>query len=389
MKIPLSYTWRSLWTRRTTTLLTLGGVTLVVFVFAAVLMLARGVESTLVETGSPDNVILVRRAATSELVSQIDREAVAIIRTHPEIAQTADGTALLSAETYIIINLAKKETNDMGNVVVRGVSSHAMELRAQVRLAEGRMFEFGKQEVIVGSNIREQFQGAELGQTLRFGDATWTIVGMFEGGGTAFDSELWGDVEQMQAAFGRPVFSSVTFRLAEPESYESIKQRISEDPRTQAIDAKREQLYYQEQSQFMADFIRAMGIVVTVIFSIGAMIGAMITMYAAVANRTVEIGTMRALGFRRRSILYAFLVESILLSLLGGIAGVALASATTFIRISTVNFGTFSELAFGFVLSPDIITAAIVFAVTMGVLGGFLPAVRAARLNIITALRSS
>jgi putative ABC transport system permease protein len=193
----------------------------------------------------------------------------------------------------------------------------------------------------------------------------------------------------MQAAFGRPVFSSATFRLVQPGAYESIKQRISDDPRTQAVDAKREQVYYREQSQVMADFIRALGIVVTVIFSIGAMIGAMITMYAAVANRTVEIGTMRALGFRRRSILNAFLVESILLSLLGGIAGLALASATTFIRISTVNFGTFSELAFGFVLSPDIVMAALVFAVTMGILGGFLPAVRAARLNIIVALRTS
>jgi len=370
-------------------MLTLGGITLVVFVFAAVLMLARGVEDTLVDTGSPDNVILVRRAATSELVSQIDREAASIIRTHPEVAHDSAGNALFSAETYVIINLAKKVSNDMSNVVVRGISPQAMELRPQVRLVEGRMFEFGQQEVIVGSNIRAQFQNADLGASLRFGDATWKIVGSFDAAKTAFDSEIWGDVDQMQAAFGRPVFSSATFRLVQPEAFESVKQRISSDPRTQAVEVKRERDYYREQSQMMSAFIRALGIIVTIIFSIGAMVGAMITMYAAVANRTVEIGTLRALGFRRRNILGAFLVEAIVLSLLGGIAGVALASATTFIRISTVNFGTFSELAFGFVLAPDIITASLIFALVMGILGGVLPAVRAARLNIVVALRTS
>jgi len=214
-------------------------------------------------------------------------------------------------------------------------------------------------------------------------------VGHIDGGGTAFDSEIWGDVEQMMPAFGRPVFSSVTLRLKSPEMFDALKLRVEQDPRTSYTEVKREQEYYKEQSKFMSDFIRVLGLVVTIIFSIGAMIGAMITMYAAVANRTREIGTMRALGFRRRSILGAFLVESILLSLIGGAIGIGLASFMSLVRISTTNFGSFSELAFGFALAPDIIGWTLFFSVIMGIVGGFLPSVRASRLSILNALRSA
>ncbi|HXX62624.1 MAG TPA: ABC transporter permease [Bacteroidota bacterium] len=389
MKIPFSYTWRSLWTRKLTTVLTLGGIALVVFVFASVLMLSHGVEQTMVDTGSDDNAMAFRRSANSELVSQIDRDAANIIKSAPEIALGPDGKPVVSTEIVVIINLHKKGSNDMGNISVRGVSPAAMTLRPQVQIVSGQMFHFGSREVILGSNIAKQFQGTGIGSQLRFGDAYWTVVGYFDAGGTGFDSEIWGDVEQMMPAFGRPVFSSVTMHLKSSSDYDALKARIEKDPRTQYTEIKHEKVYYREQSALMSDFIKIMGLLVTIIFSIGAMIGAMITMYAAVANRTVEIGTMRAIGFRRRSILGAFLVESVILSFIGGCAGIALASLMSLVRISTVNFGTFSELAFGFTLSPQIVVSAMVFSVVMGIVGGFLPAARAARMNILEALRSA
>jgi len=389
MKIPFIYTWRSLWTRRLTTILTLGGISLVVFVYAAVLMLAHGLEVTLVDTGSDENVIALRRSANSELVSQIDRDGANIIKTQPEVAKSRSGKPLVSTETYVIINLPKKETNDMGNISVRGISPEAMELRPQVQLTAGRMLQFGSPEIIVGKNIAERFQGCEIGKEVKFGDGQWMIVGIFDAGGTAFESEIWGDVEQMMPMFGRPVFSSVTFRLDSKEELEAVKNRIEQDPRTQYAELKRERTYYREQSQLMSDFIKILGLIVTVIFSVGAMIGAMITMYAAVANRTVEIGTLRALGFHRSSVLSAFLVESIMLAIIGGCAGIGMAFFMSFVRISTTNFGTFSELGFGFVMSASIAMNALIFALVMGVVGGFLPAVRAARLDILSALRAS
>jgi ABC-type lipoprotein release transport system permease subunit len=389
MKIPLSYTWRSLWARRLTTILTLGGIALVVFVFASVLMLSHGVEQTLIDTGSDDNVIVLRRSANSELVSQIDRDAANMIRTNPVIASGGDGKPIVSTEVVVIINLLRNETNGMGNISVRGVSPEALALRPQVKIVEGQMFRFGSNEIILGESLAKRFQRTGIGQQIRFGDALWTVVGHFEADGDGFESEIWGDVEQLMPAFGRPVFSSVTLKLRDAADYETVKKQIEADPRTQYAELKREKVYYSEQSKMMSDFIKILGLVVTIIFSVGAVIGAMITMYAAVANRTVEIGTLRALGFRRRSVLGAFLVEAVFLAVIGGGAGVALASLMSFVRISTVNFGTFSELAFGFTLSPSIVVSAMVFSILMGITGGFLPAVRASRLNILTALRSA
>ena len=388
MALPLSYTWRSLWTRRLTTVLTVGGVALVVFVFAAVLMLAHGLEKTLVETGSDENVIVLRRSANSELVSQLGREGVNVIKTQAEVATLSDGRPLASSEVFVIINLHKKETGDMGNVSVRGVSPQAFDLRPQAKIFNGRPFQFGTHEIVIGKNIATQFSGCGIGKELEFGGDKWTIVGHFEAGRTGFESEIWGDVEQLMPAFGRPIFSSLTLRLKDRNDFDAFKKRVEEDPRTQYAEVKREQTYYREQSQLMADFIRILGMIVTIIFSVGAVIGAMITMYAAVANRSVEIGTLRALGFRRRSVLGAFLIESITISLAGGAAGVGLASLMSFITISTVNFGTFSELAFGFSLSLSVVTSSLFFSVLMGIGGGFLPAVRAARSNIVNSLRA-
>lgn len=389
MKIPFAYTWRSLWTRRLTTALTVGGITLVAFVFAAVLMLAHGLEQSLIETGSDDNAVVLRKSASTELVSQIDRDAANIIKTHPEIALLPDGKPFVSAEVCIIINLFKKETQDVGNITVRGVSPTAPLLRPQVSLVEGRWFQFGSTEIVVGTSVAKRFKGASVGNTIRFGDTQWNIVGVIDGKGTAFDSEIWGDVDQMMASFGRPVYSSLLLRLKDRSALDALRLRIAQDPRTQSSELKSEKDFYREQSQVMSTFIRVLGIIVTIIFSIGSMVGAMITMYAAVANRTVEIGTMRALGFPRRSLLSAFLIEAIILSLVGGLLGVGLASFMSMVKISTTNFGSFSELAFGFQLSPEIIISTLIFAVVMGIFGGFLPAVRAARLNILNALRSA
>ena len=387
MKIPFAYIWRSLWARRLTTLLTVGGIALVVFVFSAVLMLAKGLEATLVDTGRADNVIVVRRGATAELVSAVDRGATQLLETSPEIATGKDGRPLLSRELNIVINLYKKGSNDLANVTVRGVSPQALELRPNVRITQGQMFRFGTREIIVGANIAKRFNGVAIGTEVPFGGDRWTVVGVFDAGGTGFDSEIWTDVEQALQAFQRPVYSSVTFRLSDPNTFDAMKARLNADPRTQSLDPKRERDFYREQSAVLSKFIRILGLVVTIIFSFGAMIGAMITMYAAVANRTVEIGTLRALGFQRRSVLGAFLVEAMLLALVGGVAGLALASLLSFAKVSTVNFSSFSELGFGFALSFTVILAAFAFAMGMGVLGGFLPAVRAARLNIVNALR--
>src|SRR5881398_130650 len=379
MRIPFSYIWRSLWARRLTTALTIGGVALVVFVFAGVLMLARGLEATLVETGSPDNVIVLRRSATSELSSQVDRATADVLEADAGVARGAEGRALLSREVVLVIDLYKKKSNALGNVSIRGVSPRALELRPGVHIVQGRPFQFGTHEVVVGKGIATLFKGVALGAELAFGGDRWTVVGIADAGGTAFDSEIWGDVDQFMQAFGRPVYSSVTFRLAQPGGFDQLKARLQADPRMQYVELKHERDYYQEQSKTLATFIRTLGIVVTTIFSFGAMIGAMITMYAAVANRTVEVGTLRALGFRRRSVLGAFLVESVVLALVGGALGVALAALLSFERISVVNFQSFSEIGFGFALSPGVIVRALVFAGVMGVVGGFLPAARAAR----------
>ena len=389
MRIPFSYIWRSLWARRLTTLLTVGGVALVVFVFAGVLMLARGLEATLVETGSPLNVIVLRRSATSELSSQVDRASADVLEADNGVARGAEGRALLSREVVLVIDLYKKKSNALGNVSIRGVSSRAFELRPGVHIVQGRPFQFGTHEVVVGKSIATQFKGVTLGAELTFGGDRWTVVGVAEAGGTAFDSEIWGDADQFMQAFGRPVYSSLTFRLANPSQFDQLKVRLQADPRLQYVELKHERDYYKEQSQTLAKFIRILGLIVTIIFSFGAMIGAMITMYAAVANRTVEVGTLRALGFRRRSILTAFLVESVVLALVGGVLGIALAALLSFQHISVVNFQSFSEIGFGFALSLGVVKNALIFAVVMGVIGGFLPAVRAARLNIVNALRAA
>jgi ABC-type antimicrobial peptide transport system permease subunit len=250
------------------------------------------------------------------------------------------------------------------------------------------MFRPGSSELVVGRNINREFEGAEIGQSLRFAQRDWVIVGVFDGGGSAFDSEIWGDVEQLMQAFRRLNYSSVIMQLAQEDSFDSLLKDVAAEVRL-TVDVKREQIFYEDQSRALSTFISILGNVLTVIFSIGAIIGAAITMYSSVAMRTAEIGTLRALGFRRPSILVAFLGESLLLGLVGGLAGLFFASFLQAITISTLNFQSFSQLAFSFTLTPKIVVQTLVFSMFMGFVGGFLPAMRAARMKIVDSLRAA
>jgi putative ABC transport system permease protein len=387
MAIPLSYCMGNLWTRKFTTILTAGGMALVAFVFAAVLMLAEGLEQTLIETGSPDNAIVLRASAESEVQSILGRDQAAIITSQPEIALNQEGKPLVDQELIVLFNLRKRGTNNPSNVTIRGVSPLALELRPEVRLAAGRMFRPGSTEIVTGQDISKRFAGAGLGETLRFALRDWTVVGVLEAGNTAFSSEIWGDIDQMQQAFRRPIFSTVVMRLRSPGDFNRLKQRLETDPRL-PVQVKREIVFYEDQSKRMADFIRLLGLVLTIIFSLGAVLGAMITMYAAVATRTVEIGTLRALGFSRGNILTAILLESLFIGLLGGVAGLGAASLMQFFTISTTNWQTFSEVAFNFSLTPCIAAKSLLFGLGMGLVGGFLPSIQAARMNIVDSLRA-
>ncbi len=386
MAIPVSYSLRNLTTRRLTTLLTASGMALVVFVFASILMLSAGLEKTLIETGSDDNVIITRKSANSEVQSGVERLQAAIIESLPEIATDSKGEPLLARELVVLISLPKRGSNKPANVVIRGIQAASMQLRPQVTLLEGRMPRPGLSEIMAGSSIASRFKGGGIGETLRFGMRDWTVVGVFDAGATGFSSEIWGDATQLMQAFRRPVYSSLTFRLRDSSEFPAVKARLDADPRL-TVDVRRETRYYRDQSEAMAKFLRILGLSLTVIFSIGAIIGAMITMYAAVANRVGEIGTLRAMGFQRSSVLAAFLLESLFLGLIGGVSGLFCASFMQLITISTMNWQTFSELAFSFTLTFDIAWKSLLFSVAMGFIGGVIPAVRASRLKIVDALR--
>jgi putative ABC transport system permease protein len=388
MKIPFSYTLRNLLARKLTTLLTAGGMALVVFVFATVLMLEEGLRKTLVETGSYDNVVVIRRSAQTEVQSAIDRPQAALIESQPEVAIGADGERMVSKETIVLVNLNKRDSDKPTNVMVRGVAPRGLTLRPQVKIIAGRMFREGASEIIAGRSAAERFKGAGIGETLWFGQREWRVVGTFDAGKSGFDSEIWGDADQLMQAFRRPVYSALIVKLDDAAHFNELKARLESDQRL-TVEAKRENIFYADQSEMLAGFIRYLGLTLSIIFSVGAVIGAMITMYASVASRTAEIGTLRALGFRQSSVMAAFMFEAILLGLVGGCIGLLLASFMQLFTISTMNWQSFSELAFSFTLTPGIAVKTLAFALVMGIIGGFLPAMRAARLPIIDALRAA
>ena len=382
--IPLFYSLRNLWVRRVTTMLTAAGMALVVFVFATSLMLDAGLKRTLVATGEPDNVIVTRKGSTTEVQSAVERGQAALVAALPEVAVI--GEPMASREIVMLISLPKRGSDKVSNAMIRGLEPVGVGMRRKVSLVQGRMFRKGSNEIVVGRSVRAQFAGVDVGEMIGFGGRQWLVVGVMDGARSGFDSEIWGDVDSLMQAFRRQAYSSVVVRLTDPRAYDALVEKLNEDVRI-PLAARREADYYAEQSAGLSRFIQILGLTLAVIFSIGAVIGATITMQAAVASRTAEIGTLRALGFQRRSILMAFLAESMGLAVLGGLAGIVLASFMQFVEFSTTNFQSFSELAFGFELSWGIGIGSMIFAVTMGVAGGMVPAIRASQIGIVEALR--
>lgn len=318
----------------------------------------------------------------------MDRNQANTIGLLPGLATDIRGRSMVSGEVLVLVNMPHKASRGLANVVVRGTTAQGLALRPQARIVAGRRFRADSSEIIVGSGLARGKVGLHIGDTVTFGLRGWMVVGVFDAGNSGFDSEIWGASEQMMQAFRRQSFSSVIVELVDTDSYEPFKSALTQRSQSK-LDVKRERLFYADQSEKLADFISILGKTITVVFSVGAIIGAMITMYASVANRTREIGTLRALGFRRTNIIMVFLQEAMLLGFFAGVAGVIAAMFMQRVEISTTNMQTFSEVVFRLILTPGIAGQALLFSVFMGILGGTLPALRASRLEIVDALRSS
>lgn len=383
--IPLSYSRRSLWAHRLSTGLTVLGLTLVVFVFTAVLTMVRGIREALASSGNPVNVIALRDGATSEIMSSVEREALRVLSTAPELGLSPRGEPLFAGEWLVLVSLSGLER--MTNITLRGVQPNALELRPSVRMEQGRLLRRGTNEVVIGTGLAGRFDGATLGGELVFSGQSWPVVGVFSAEGSAFESEVWADGERVGAVFERPSYSSLLFRLRSGALVEPFVQRVDRERRLHLV-ARREDRYWEEQSRGLATFVRVLGLFVAAVFSIGAGLGAMITMYAQVSARVRELATLRALGFRRRSVLGVVLVESCGLGLVGGILGAAASLGLQLVEFHTLNFQTFSEVRFRFSTTPPILAAGVLFGVVLGLAGGILPALRAARLSILEAVRA-
>ena len=388
MKIPLVYNLRSVTQRPVSTALTALGIGLVVAVFVAMLALANGFIAALTKTGSPDNVLLLRRGADSELSSGIPREAVSIISASPHIATGADGHPLVSPETYIVINIPRVGGDEfaVANVVARGVSDKAFEVRRNIKVIEGRRFASGQSEICVGAKLAGRFAHVNVGDVLRFSNRNWNVVCRFTADGSSFESEIWGENEQFQGVFRGNAFQDVAFRLKDPAGFEDARRAFLADQRIQ-VDAHRESEFYADQSQLLGNILRFLAIMITSIMAVGAVFGAVNTMYAAVSSRTPEIAVLLTLGFPPRSVLASFLAESAVIALIGGVIGCLLALPINGVVTSTTNWASFSEIAFAFRVTPQLLLAGIIFAVVMGLVGGFFPARRASKLPVIQALR--
>jgi ABC-type lipoprotein release transport system permease subunit len=358
---------------------------LVVLVFVAMMALSRGFRAALVETGGRENVIVVRTGSDSELTSGIGREGAAIVIAQPFVAAGPDGRPLASSETYVLIALDRLNGGD-ALVVARGVGPEALRVRKNVEIVAGRMFHPGAPEILIGKTIVGRFANTALGDRIRFANRDWTVVGHFAAGGSAFESEIWGENEQFMPAFRGDVFSSVTFRLADANAFDEVQRTLESDPRLN-VDAHRELDFYANQSLMLTRILNFAGIFVAGIMAIGAIFGAVNTMYAAVSARTREIAVLLTLGFRPGSVLASFLLEASLIALLGGILGGIFALPLNGIVTSTTNWQSMSELAFAFRVTPDLLLRGLIFAVVMGLVGGFFPALRAARQPIVEAAR--
>jgi putative ABC transport system permease protein len=386
MGLITNYNLRSMIVRKGTAAMTAGGIAMVVSVFVMTLAIAQGFKATLVASGSPGNAIVLRKGATAETVSAVLRSDVPIIESLPQVARGADGRAISSPELVTIIALPRQTDDQPANVPVRGVGLKAFEVRDTLKFVEGRRFTPGTREVNVGRLALGRFKGLKVGSDLKFGSSTWQVVGVFTADDAAFESEVWGDVDVMMPAFQRNGYQSITVKLTDPSMFDSFEAAVKGDPRLY-LQAKRELEYYAEQSQAMTTVIRVFGTFVTLILSIGAMFGAMNTMYAAVAYRTREIGTLRALGFSGYRIVTAFMAESIALAMVGGVIGCLLALPVHGLSTGTTNFASFTEVAFKFRITPALMVGGLIFSAVMGAVGGLLPAIRAARIPVARALR--
>lgn len=385
MKIPLAYNLRSIGRRPVSTAMTAMGVALVVAVFIAMLALASGFRAALVKTGSPDNAIVLRRGATSEMESGISREDARLLAADPRIAIGPDGRALVSPEVFVVVNIPRAVGEGVNNVVARGVNEQALPVR-RIHLVAGRMFRSGRSEVILGKKIVSRFAHTALGDTLRFAGRAWQVVGHFEAAGSALESEIWGENEQFMPVFRGEVFQSVIFRLRDPAAFDDVRRAFEADQRLQ-VQVQRESAFYAGQSTMLTRILTFLAVMITSIMAVGAVFGAVNTMYAAVSSRTPEIAVLLTLGFPPRSVLASFLVESAAIALLGGVAGGLLALPINGVVTSTTNWNSFSEVAFAFRVTPGLLVSGVVFAVVMGLVGGFFPAWRAARLQVVQALR--
>jgi putative ABC transport system permease protein len=387
--IPIAYNIRSLKVSKATSFATAFGICLVVFVFASMLMLSRGIESALARAGETDVAIVLRRGADAELSSQFEATAVPLVLSAPGVARDASsGSVLGVGELNTVIILPKLGTSGFSNVQIRGLPSNGLSFRTGIEIVAGRAPRAGTDEAIVGRGIRGRFEGADLGQTLSLsGNRPVRVVGVFADEGSAMESEIWVDLDVARSAFGREgLVSSIRARLASASEFAAFKEAVEHNPELN-VSAVRASQYYERQSRGTAEFIRKIGGVVVGFFSLGAVTGAAITMYSSIARRRREIGTLRALGFSTPSIMLAFLIESVALSLAGGAAGALAAAALGFVRLSMMNFATWSEVSFSLVPTPEILAASLGLAALMGLLGGFWPALRAARMNPILVMR--
>jgi putative ABC transport system permease protein len=388
MALPISYNVRSLYVRGRVTLLAIGGIALVVAVLIVLVAMAAGFRIALQAGGSPENAIITQRGSTSEITSGIPREAINVLSVDGRIARDQHGNPLASPDLVIVASMKRKEDGADVNVVVRGVTPMAFKVRPAVAVAEGRNFTPGLYEVIVGRKLFDRMAGMGLGRSIRMQKRDWTIVGVFEARGSAFESEVWGDKESMGPAFGRGAGAqTLTVRMKNPSDIPAFNEEVRRNPRMQ-VQVIQERMYYEQQSAGVSGPLLALAIFVAVVMGIGAVFGAMNTMYAIVAARTREIGTLRALGFSRLSILVAFVIESTFLALVGGALGCLVALPANGIS-SAAGGANFAEVAFAFRVTPESLIVGMIFATAMGVAGGLLPSFRAARLPITSALREA
>jgi putative ABC transport system permease protein len=386
MAIPFKYNLRNLAVRRTTTAMTAFSITLTVAVFVVLMALALGLQSSLATTGTPLNVMIMREGSQSETVSFVSRDALQVIKYLDGIAKDEKGEPWVSPEVIVLINLPRRGEAQGSNVTIRGVSPDGPSLRPEFKIVQGRFFQTGLREVVISKRISERFRNCGLGDKLKFAKGYWTVVGIFEAGNSAYNSEIWADVNDLSQDFDRNSYSDVFVRATDAAAVNRLRDQISNDRRLH-LKPVTEQEYYATQTQTAAP-IKAFGIFIAALMAVGASFAAMNTMYAAVARRTREIGTLRVLGYSRGSIMLSFIIESVLIATLGGLAGCLLSLPVNGITTGTTNFATFSELAFNFQVTPGLFAAGVIFSIVMGFFGGLFPAWRAAHENIVTSLRS-